>query len=447
MSRVNGDVVRGRKRLDQMTAQSRARLIGGLLLAAALVVTASTPARADHTPEHALQQINALERAIQNSRQATERYRQASQQYQSAAAAAEQRIAEYAAQERTAQNEADGLAAEIAIADEQFVLTAFQMEQTQSDIASLDSAIAAAASALAERERLYAAHLRAIYRQALVSPLEMLLSSRSLTDFATRIQQLAFVSVQDRRLVSELRQQRSAAQDLRAASELKRTELEALSVQVEEQRRALAEERDRYEELAAGVASARANSEAERASASANGAAAARAAERAAREGADFERQRNEAQLQYERLAAGLQGGGKPWSGGTLDTWPMSGTITSFFGMRWGTLHTGLDIAAPFYRPIVAAAAGTVQVVGKPYLAYGDSATVVIIQHAGNFSTLYGHLDDRAWPPIVRPGQYVQAGQVIGYNGSTGFSTGPHVHFMTIVDGKAVDPLRYLPPR
>lgn len=430
-----------------MLAPNRVQLIGVLLLAVTLVMTASTPARADHTPEHSLQQINALERAIQNSRQASERYRQASQRYQSAAAAAEQRIAEYAARERAAQSEAEALAAEIAIADEQFALTAFQMEQTQSDIAALDRAIAAGARALAERERLYAAHLRATYRQALVSPLEMLLSSRSLTDFATKVQQLTFVSVQDRRLVSELRQLRSAAQDQRAASELKRAELEALSAQVEEQRAALAAERERYEDLAAGVASARASSEAERASAAANAAAAVQAAARATREGAEFERRRNEAQLQYERLAADLQGAGKPWSGGTLNVWPMSGTITSYFGPRWGTVHTGLDIAAPFYRPIVAAAAGTVQVVGKPYLAYGDSATVVIIQHAGNFSTLYGHLDDRAWPPIVRPGQFVQAGQVIGYNGSTGFSTGPHVHFMTILSGKAVDPLRYLPAR
>ena len=97
------------------------------------------------------------------------------------------------------------------------------------------------------------------------------------------------------------------------------------------------------------------------------------------------------------------------------------------------------------YTPIRAAAAGQVVTVGKPYLAYGDTATVVIIAHGNNFSTLYGHLDDRVHPPIVQVGQYVNAGQVIAYEGMTGWTTGPHLHFMTIVNGRAVDPLPYLP--
>ena len=85
--------------------------------------------------------------------------------------------------------------------------------------------------------------------------------------------------------------------------------------------------------------------------------------------------------------------------------------------------------------------------VGKPYLAYGDTATVVIIAHGSNFSTLYGHMDDQAHSPIVKVGQFVTAGQVIGYVGMTGWTTGPHVHFMTIVNGRAVDPMPYMPPR
>jgi hypothetical protein len=67
---------------------------------------------------------------------------------------------------------------------------------------------------------------------------------------------------------------------------------------------------------------------------------------------------------------------------------------------------------------------------GKPYLASGDTATVVIIAHGNNFSTLYGHLDDRVHPPIVQSA-YVNAGQVIAYEDDRG-TTGPHLHFMTI---------------
>ncbi len=124
--------------------------------------------------------------------------------------------------------------------------------------------------------------------------------------------------------------------------------------------------------------------------------------------------------------------------------WPLRGPITSGFGARWGGFHNGIDIAAPKYTPIRAASAGKVVTVGRPYLAYGDTAVVVIIAHGFNFSTLYGHLDDLHWP-IVSVGQTVSAGQIIAYVGMTGFTTGPHLHFMTIANGRAVNPMGYLP--
>ena len=96
------------------------------------------------------------------------------------------------------------------------------------------------------------------------------------------------------------------------------------------------------------------------------------------------------------------------------------------------------------YTPVVAPYPGVVTTVGRPYLAYGDTAVVVIIAHGNNFATLSGHLDDRHYPP-VQVGQHVNAGQVIGYIGMTGFTTGPHDHFMTIMNGRAANPLLYLP--
>jgi len=147
----------------------------------------------------------------------------------------------------------------------------------------------------------------------------------------------------------------------------------------------------------------------------------------------------------YGDLAASLQGGGKPWAGGKLSGWPIIGQITSPFGPRWGGFHNGIDIAGGYDAPVRAAAAGVVQVAGKPYLASGDTATVIIISHASNLSTFYGHLDDKLHLPTVRPGDTVTAGQVIGFNGSTGWSTGPHVHFMTIFAGRSVNPIPFLP--
>ncbi len=132
---------------------------------------------------------------------------------------------------------------------------------------------------------------------------------------------------------------------------------------------------------------------------------------------------------------------------GRLSVWPVDGAITSPFAPRWGGFHDGLDIAAPLYTPIRAAAAGRVVTAGKPYLAYGDTGEVVVIAHSSTFLTLYAHMDDGAHPPMVRSGQMVAAGQVIGYVGLTGWTTGPHVHFMTILSARALDPMRFLPPR
>ncbi|HET8568889.1 MAG TPA: M23 family metallopeptidase [Candidatus Limnocylindria bacterium] len=124
--------------------------------------------------------------------------------------------------------------------------------------------------------------------------------------------------------------------------------------------------------------------------------------------------------------------------------WPHRGPISSPFAPRWGGFHNGLDIAAPFFTPVAAAADGVVTVVGRPYAAVGDTAVTVMISHGDGVSTVYVHLDDRR-PPIVTVGQRVTTGETIAFVGSTGWSTGPHTHFMAVVNGRAVDPLRYLP--
>jgi murein DD-endopeptidase MepM/ murein hydrolase activator NlpD len=123
-----------------------------------------------------------------------------------------------------------------------------------------------------------------------------------------------------------------------------------------------------------------------------------------------------------------------PSSAGLI--WPVAGPVTSPFGWRWGRMHEGIDIAASTGTPIHAAAAGTVIYCGWEE-GYGN---LVAIDHGGNLSTAYGHQSAIA----VTCGQTVQQGDVIGYVGSTGHSTGPHLHFEVRVDGNPVDPLGYL---
>lgn len=130
-------------------------------------------------------------------------------------------------------------------------------------------------------------------------------------------------------------------------------------------------------------------------------------------------------------------GGGSAKSSGSGVAWPASGTVTSGFGYRWGALHAGIDIANSVGTPIKAAKSGRVIVAGFNAGGYGNW---VIIDHGGGFSTLYGHMSKVR----VSEGQSVKQGDRIGDMGSTGHSTGPHLHFETRVGGTAKNPTGYL---
>jgi murein DD-endopeptidase MepM/ murein hydrolase activator NlpD len=116
--------------------------------------------------------------------------------------------------------------------------------------------------------------------------------------------------------------------------------------------------------------------------------------------------------------------------------WPVNAPITSPYGMRWGRMHEGIDLGAAYGTPIAAAAAGTVIYAGWME-GYGN---LTVLDHGGGLSTAYGHQSNIA----VALGQQVTQGQIIGNVGSTGHSTGPHLHFEVRVNGAPVDPLGYL---
>ncbi len=118
--------------------------------------------------------------------------------------------------------------------------------------------------------------------------------------------------------------------------------------------------------------------------------------------------------------------------------WPAKGTLTSRFGMRNGRKHEGIDIGAPKGTPVRAAASGQVVFSGWGPSGYGK---MVIIKHQNHLTTLYAHNSKL----IAKKGNRVKQGQKISLIGSTGRSTGPHLHFEVRDKTHAKDPIKYLP--
>jgi murein DD-endopeptidase MepM/ murein hydrolase activator NlpD len=136
------------------------------------------------------------------------------------------------------------------------------------------------------------------------------------------------------------------------------------------------------------------------------------------------------AQQWFEAAGVGRQ------TGGMIQ--PVPGAVSSGFGMRmhpilgYSRMHRGIDFRASYGTPILAVSDGRVAFAGW----HGGHGRAVAINHGGGLGTMYAHMSRIA----VAPGTAVRRGQVIGYVGSTGLSTGPHLHFEVLRNGAAVDP-------
>ena len=140
------------------------------------------------------------------------------------------------------------------------------------------------------------------------------------------------------------------------------------------------------------------------------------------------------AAIRDSQAEAGSAGTGAPSAAGLV--WPVDGVVVSGFGMRWGRMHEGIDIAASSGTPIRAAAAGTVIYAGW----LGGYGNLVVVDHGNGLATAYAH----ASSILVGVGQEVAQGETVALVGSTGHASGPHLHFEVRVNGVAVDPLPYL---
>jgi murein DD-endopeptidase MepM/ murein hydrolase activator NlpD len=223
-----------------------------------------------------------------------------------------------------------------------------------------------------------------------------------------------------------------------------------LRAELEQQRRSLEAEKATADQAAADaqairdqVASLRAEVEPARADAAIQESAEQSAIDGIQAQKADFEEELASLQAASDGIAARLRAmGSTPGSAGPCGARPVPGGIVSPFGPRYHPIlhytrmHTGADMSAGSGTPIHACRAGTVVISGSQ----GGYGNAVVIDHGGNMFTLYAHQSRIA----VEEGQHVEAGDVIGYVGSTGMSTGPHLHFEVRLSGNPVDPASYL---
>jgi murein DD-endopeptidase MepM/ murein hydrolase activator NlpD len=280
-------------------------------------------------------------------------------------------------------------------------------------------------SLVALRDRLVA-----MYENGTPDMLNVILESDGYQEVVDRTEYLERIHGMDEAVVSRVRdlrdQVRSTVARLRSAKDRIESARDAIAVE----ERALADARTAVEDRQSKLVATRAERE--------------RALEKIDSVEEDLDGDVSAIQGELAATLAGLgsarlpAGPIQPGNGSGL-IWPVSGPVVSPFGMRWGQMHEGIDIAVPEGTPIRAAASGTV-VLLQDEAESGGYGNFTCIDHGGGLSTCYAHQSAFA----VSAGQSVSQGDVIGYSGCTGHCFGPHVHFEVRVDGTPTDPLGYL---
>jgi murein DD-endopeptidase MepM/ murein hydrolase activator NlpD len=287
---------------------------------------------------------------------------------------------------------------------------------------------------LAQSKRVLAARLVALYKDDAPDMVTVVLEAQGFADLLDRADFLSRISAQDNQIVTRVRdlaaQVTTQVKDLnvlegraRVATSIilaKRNEIAAAKGTVVQRQNELASARNVRAGALSRVRSAR-----------------------SALEGnlnvLVAKQAKIEARLRAAQTGVSVGPAGPIRRGSGNFIWPVNGPIVSPFGMRWGRLHAGVDIAVPSGTPIRAAAAGTVAFT-QPEASSGGYGNYTCIAHGGGISTCYAHQTSFA----VSGGQQVSQGQVIGTVGCTGHCFGPHLHFEVRINGTPVDPLGYL---
>ncbi len=297
-----------------------------------------------------------------------------------------------------------------------------KINAVQADINAKEKEIEDLTGEKKKADELFKERMRALYEDNSFSYFDIILNSESISDFFYRMEVIKQISEYDQGIIEQIVNRKSIVEDAKKTLETKKGEIEVLKAQAEQEKANVealqAENQAILDDINGDI-----NTYTQQLKAK------------------EREAQRIESQIKA-LLAKQNQGSSAAPATGYIWPCPASRYITSYFGRRvhpvYGTVkvHNGLDIGGPNGCNIVAANSGTV-IVSEYSSSYGN---YIIISHGGGVTTLYAHMSAR----LVSVGASVTRGQVIGREGSTGVSTGPHLHFEMAVNGVRCDPLNYV---
>ena len=312
----------------------------------------------------------------------------------------------------------DRLTAEVADLRNKEAAVAAELAQTQAELEQAQARLDHLKKRFREGIQILEQRLVAIYESNEPDLITVLLQSHGFDDLVARTQYMETLQHQDNDIVARVRGLRNEMQVTVNTVRAARDQIAARKQELEATQQSL---RQRTEELAAARRKQHAT------------------LMRVRKQQDHFEGDLSEiSQKIAEQLAAntGALPAGPVRAGSGMFIWPVNGPVVSGFGMRWGQMHEGIDIAVPTGTQIRAAASGTVSIAGSA----GGYGNYTCIDHGGGLSTCYAHQEQI----LVSSGQQVAQAQVIGISDCTGHCLGPHVHFEVRVNGQAVDPLGYL---
>ena len=329
-----------------------------------------------------------------------------------------------------------------------------ELRGLDADLAVIEAEEVAKKADLAQRRALLAERLRSAYDTDRTSMLETFLSGSTFTDLLSEMSYYIDVGEQDKALANQISVDQETLAAMHQATEDTRARTDDLRQATAAQKRALDRSladlnstRAALKQLEQRTAAALATQKRAYAALARNKAAAAQALAKAA-----AAQKKLQAQI-AEIVRKQMQGGNIPSAySGTL-TWPMGGDVTQNFGctgFSWeppkgscSHFHNGIDIVAPYGTPVKASGDGTVVYIGWNYADGSDPAWIVIIAHSEGLQTWYAHMQPR-FPGGIRAGSHISGGQVIGYEGNTGHSTGAHLHWAVMFNGDFENPRLFL---